>query len=178
MKRLCPIAVVILAISACSELQTIDSHGYAPVISRGVGTEHWLDELHDTRRDTVEESRQRVLRWEQELLEEPNDSIRIKLALLLIAGPEEVRDPERARELLNGLTETPMDASDREFLTVIDEMVEQQELSSGEIDQLNRQIRKQKRRIRELEEQQRALTDIEQNIQHRTMQPETEHDGQ
>jgi hypothetical protein len=118
------------------------------------------------------------LRWEQELLEEPNDGLRIKLALLLIAGSETVRDPKRARELLNGLTETPMDASDREFLTVIDEMVDQQELASSEIEKLNIQIRKQKRRIRELEEQQKALTDIEQNIQHRTMQPETENGGQ
>ena len=178
MKRVWSITLLLMALSACSEFQTYRSGGYAPVVTRGVGTEYWLSELHDTRWDTSEESRQRVLQWEQELLEDPNDGTRVKLALLLIAGNKDVRDPERARELLDGLTGTLTDASDREFLTLIGQMLDQHEQSSEEIGKLNRLLGKQNRRIRELEKQQRALTDIEQNIQQRTVQPETENDGQ
>ena len=177
-KRVWFVSLLLMALSACSEFQTYRSGGYAPVVTRGVGTEYWLKELHNTRWDTSEESRQRVLRWEEELLEDPNDGTRIKLALLLIAGNDDVRDPERARELLDGLTDTLTDASDREFLTLVGQMLDQQEQSSEEIGKLSRQLRKQNRRIRELEEQQKALTDIEQNIQQRTVQPETENDGQ
>jgi hypothetical protein len=178
MKRVWSITLLLMALSACSEFQTYGSGGYAPVVTRGVGTEYWLKELHDTRWDTSGESRQRVLRWEQELLQDPNDGTRVKLALLLIAGNEDVRDPERARELLDGLTDTLEDASDREFLTLIGQILDQQEQASEEIGKLNRQLGKQNRRIRELEKQQRALTDIEQNIQQRTVQPETEDEGQ
>jgi hypothetical protein len=167
-----------MVLSACSEFQTYRSGGYAPVVARGTGAEYWLNELHNTRWDTPEESRQRVLQWEQELLEDPNDGSRTRLALLLIAGNEDVRDPKRARELLDGLTGTLTEASDREFLTVIGQMLEQQEQTGDEIGKLNKQIRKQNQRIRELEKQQRALTDIEQNIQQRTVQPETDNDGQ
>ena len=89
-----------------------------------------------------------------------------------------MRDPKRARELLDEVTETLTDTSDREFITVLGQMIDQQEQASAAISKLNKQVKRKNRRIRELEEQQRALTDIEQNIQQRTVQPETENDGQ
>lgn len=178
MKCVWPIALLFVALTSCSEFQSYRNTGYAPVVTRGLGTEYWLNELHNTRWSTPEESRETVMQWEQELLDDPSDGNRIKLALLLVAGDEAVRDPKRARELLDEVTEILTDTSDREFITVLGQMIDQQEQASAAISKLNKQVKRKNRRIRELEEQQRALTDIEQNIQQRTVQPETENDGQ
>mgnify|MGYP001823542883 FL=1 len=181
MRSVWSIALLSLALVACSQVQHHGSSGYAPVVTLGYGAVYWLDELHSTRLMAPGEVKLTVAKWEQALLDDPGDGNRIRLALLLIAGDLSVRDPKRARELLDELTAAPAGTNDRELVFIMRQILEQQEQqeqASAEIDKLNTQARQRNRRIRELEQQQRALTDIEQNIQQRTVQPDTDNEGE
>ena len=169
---------LLLALTACSELPSHKSTWHAPIVTWGYGTEHWLGELHKTREMTPDEIRQTVKAWEQELRDAPRDGNRIKLALLLTAGNAPARDPKRARELLEGLDEAPVNTRDQELVTILRQILDEQDHASLAISRLRKQAGKQDRRIRELEQQQRALTDIEQNIQQRNFQPAIEHGNQ
>jgi hypothetical protein len=57
-------------------------------------------------------------------------------------------------------------------------MIDEQNQANKEISTLKKQTRKQTLRIKELEQQQRALTDIEQNIQQREIPPDLENEGE
>ena len=173
-----PFVLSMLALTACSELQPYRSGGYAPVVTRGYGTDYWLAELDQTRQMTPNEIRETVQTWEQEFRDDPSAGNRIKLALLLTAGDAPARDPKRARELLEELDEAPVNTSDRELLIIMRQILDDQEQAGATIDKLNKQIKKQGRRIKELEQQQRALTDIEQNIQQRDDQQDIENGSQ
>ena len=178
MRRVWSFALLSLALGACSQYQHYGSNSYAPVVTLGYGADYWLNELHSTRHMTPDEAQLTVVKWEQTLLDDQVDGNRIRLALLLVAGDISVRDPQRARELLDGLTTAPAETSDRELVAIMRQIIDQQDLSNAEIEKLNTQVRKHNRRIRELEQQQRALTDIEQNIQQRTGQPDTDNAGE
>jgi hypothetical protein len=167
--------LLVPALTACSEIQHHRNIGYAPVVTRGFGTEYWLTELNRTRHMTSEEIQQTASSWEQEFHEEPTDGNRIRLTLLLTAGDERVRDLQRARSLLDGVAEVPASISDRELLTIIRQILYEHERSSESLSKLNMQLKKQNLRIEELEQQLRALTDIEQNIQQRDTQMDTDH---
>lgn len=178
MTRVWLFVLLLLALTACSELQPYKSTWHAPVVTWGYGTGQWLGELHNTREMTPDEIRQTVKAWEQELRDDPRDSNRIKLALLLTVGDAPARNPKRARELLEGLDEATVNTSDQELVTILLQILDEQDHASLAISRLRKQAGKQGRRIRELEQQQRALTDIEQNIQQRNFQPDIEHGNQ
>jgi len=178
MKLVWPFVLLALALTACSELRPYANSGYAPVVSREYGTDYWLAELYNTRGMTPEELQQAVSVWEQEFHDDPNIGTRIKLALLLTVGDEPARDRKRARELLEGLEETPLETSDRELVAILQQILDDQEQAEMAISLLKNQAREQSERIKELEEQQQALTDIEQNIQQRDIQPGIEQNFQ
>jgi hypothetical protein len=98
--------------------------------------------------------------------------------MLLIVGDAQARDPKRARELLEGLETMPSNISDLEFVTILQQILDERDKANLAIYRLKDKDRIQSQRIKELEEQQRALTDIEQNIQQRDIQPDTENGGQ
>ncbi len=177
MRRVWPFVFLVLALPACSEFQTHSSGGYAPVVTRGYGTDAWLAELHHTRQMTADELQQTVTAWEQGLKDDPDTGNRIRLALLLTAGDTAVRDPQRARELLDELDPLPENTSDRELVALLRQMLDEQGQAGLAIRKLKKQVRNQDRRIQELEKQQRALTDIEQNIQQRDILPDLENGG-
>ena len=178
MRLVWPSVLFMLALTACSELQSLGNTGNAPVISRGFGVEYWLSELHDTREMTPDEVQQTVQAWEQELIDDPSTGNHIKLALLLTAGDASARDPKRARELLNSLDPAQENTCDRELVTILRQILDEQDQANQTISKLNKQVRSQSLHINELEEQQRALTDIEQNIQQRDIQPGIENGEQ
>jgi predicted ATP-grasp superfamily ATP-dependent carboligase len=97
---------------------------------------------------------------------------------LLTAGDTTVRDPQRARELLQDLDPLPDNTSAQELATLLRQILDERDQARVAISKLKKQARKQHHRIQELEEQQRALTDIEQNIQQRDIQPGLENGGQ
>jgi len=163
--------LVALLLSACSEFQHHRETAFAPVVTRGYGTEYWLAELNRTRQMTSEELGKTVAAWQAELEIKPGDGNRIRLALLLTAGNMQVRDFARARQLLDELDEAPANTSDRELLAIMRQIIDEQASASESIHTLKRQLSRQNRRIEELEQQQRALTNIEQNIEQRDSLP-------
>ena len=173
-----PFALFVLVLANCSEFQHYTHTGDAPVVTRGYGTDYWLAGLHNTRAMTPDEIRQTVQAWEQELHDDPSAGNHIKLALLLTAGDASVRDPKRARELLDGLDPAPDNTGDQELVTILRQMIDEQSQANMAISSLKKQTRKQTLRIKELEQQQRALTDIEQNIQQREIPPDLENEGE
>ena len=178
MRFIWPFMLLLLVLTACSEFQPRTIIEYPPVVTRISGTNDTLAELHNTREMTPEEIRQTVEAWEQELKEDPSIHNHIKMALLLTAGDASARDPKRARELLDWLHEAPVKSSDRELTTLLRQILDEQGQANSAISKLKKQAGQQSRRIKELEEQQQALTDIEQNIQQRDTQPDIENDIQ
>lgn len=178
MRHVWLLVLFMLAVTACSELRSLSNTGNAPVISRGYGVDFWLSELHSTRGMTPDETQQTVQAWEQELHEDPGSGNHIKLALLLTVGNASARDPKRARELLNSLDPAQENTCDRELVTILRQILDEQDQANMTISKLNKQVRSQILQIKELEEQQRALTDIEQNIQQRDIQPGIENGEQ
>lgn len=178
MRLVWPFALFVLALTACSEFQPQNSTVYVPVVSREYNIDYWLVELHNTRAMTPDELRQTVKAWEQEIHDDPSTYNRIKLTLLLTVGDTSVRDLKRAQELLDGLDPVPDNTSDRELITILRQIIDELSQAYFEISKLKKQAGNQSLRIEELEEQQRALTDIEQNIQQRSTPPDPENGGQ
>ena len=172
------IVPALLMLTACSEFQYYSSTGLAPITEKGYGADYWLTEVHETRAMTPEQRQVTLELWEQEYSNSPGISNRLRLALLLAAGNESIRDPGRALELLEGLVPEPENASDRELIIMLRQFIDEQLTATATINGLKKLTKKKNRQIKELEQKQQALTNIEQNIQERENQPEAGNDGQ
>jgi hypothetical protein len=159
--------VSLLVLSACSELQYYSSNGPAPVIHGGQGVNYWLADLYRTRDMTPDQQQQTLESWEQEFSDNPNSNNRLRVALLLATGSEEVRDQKRALKLLDEIDTSLYDVSDREMITVLRQFLGEEGEANRKIHILWKQVTEQNRRIEELEKQLQALTSIEQKIQQR-----------
>ena len=172
------IVPALLMLTACSEFQYYSSTGFAPVTSKGYGADHWLTEMHETHAMTPEQRQVTLKLWEQEYSNNPDTSNRLRLALLLAAGNESIRNPERALELLEEIDPEPENAGDRELIIMLRQFIDEQLKTVATINDLNKLTKKKNRQIKELEQQLQALTNIEQNIQQRENQPEAGSDNQ
>ena len=159
--------VLLLTLSACSELQYYSTSDFAPITSKGYGADYWLEQMHEIRTMEPEQRLVTYELWEQDYLKEPVTNNRIKLALLLATGHESIRNLERARDILGGIAPEPENHSDREFIILLKQFIDEQLQADATISDLRALNRKKTRQIKELEEQQQALTNIEQNIQQR-----------
>ena len=157
----------LLLLSACSELQYYSSNGPAPVIHGGQGVNYWLADLHRTRDMTPDQQQQTLESWEREFRGNPSSNNRLRVALLLATGSEEVRDQKRALKLLDEIDTALYDISDREMITVLQQFLREEAEENRRIQILWKQVTEQNRRTEELEKQLRALTTIEQKIQQR-----------
>jgi hypothetical protein len=160
-------AITVLLLTACADLQRYRADGVMPVASGSHGVNHWLEELYDTHSMTPEELQLALKYREQTFLDNPDTENRVQLALLLATGSKPVRDQERALQLLAGIDQQPVSVSDRELITVLQQFLDEQREITEQMDSLRNKVMVQGKRIDELEEQQRALTTIEQNIQQR-----------
>lgn len=165
-------AIAIILLTACSEFQYYSSTGGTPVTSKGYGADYRLTQLHETRAMTPEQRVVTYELWEQEYLNNPDTSNRLTLALLLATGNDSIRDLPRALKLLEGIYPEPDDASDRELAILLKQYIHEQLHADTTTKDLKALIRKKNKLIKELEQQQQALTNIEQNIQQRENQPE------
>ena len=172
-KTILPAIALLLTLTACSELQYYSSTGLAPVTSKGYGADYWLEQMHDIRTMAPEQRLVTYQLWEQDYTKEPDTNNRIKLALLLSSGHESIRNLERARVILAGIEPEPENHSDQEFILLLNQFIDELLLADASISDLRALGKKKTRQIKELEKQQRALTDIEQNIQQRETPPET-----
>ena len=139
----------------------------APVIHAGQGVNYWLAELHDTRGMKPDQQQQTLESWEREFSKNPSSNNRLRVALLLATGSEEVRDQKRALRLLDEIDTSLYDVSDREMITVLQQFLGEEGEANRKIHILWKQVTEQNRRIEELEKQLQALTTIEQKIQQR-----------
>ena len=158
---------LLFTLSACSELQYYSTADFAPITSKGYGADYWLEQMHEIRTMEPEQRLVTYKLWEQDYLKEPVTNNRIKLALLLATGHESIRNLERARDILGGIAPEPENHSDREFIILLKQFIDEQLQADATISDLRALNRKKTRQIKELEEQQQALTNIEQNIQQR-----------
>jgi len=172
------IVPALLMLTACSEFQYYSSTGFAPVTSKGYGADYWLAEVHATRAMTPEQRQVTVKLWNQEYNNNPDTSNGIRLALLLAAGDESIRNPERAVELLDWIDPAMENDGDKELIIMLRQFIGEQLKAETTIDDLNKLTKIKTRQINELEQQLQALTNIEQNIQQRENQPEAGNDEQ
>jgi len=159
--------LLLLALSACSELPHYNSNWPASMMHGGQGSDYWLAELHATRGMTADQQRQALQSLEQELHDNPSSSNRLRVALLLAAGSEEIRDQRRALTLVEEIDPVSYDAGDQEMIIVFRQFLTEQRQANRKIHILWKQLDDQGRRIEELEQQLQALMTIEQKIQQR-----------
>ena len=173
--------IVLLALTACSELQQYKSNWPASVINGEQGADYWLAELHATRGMTADQQKRILKSREQEFHDNPTSGNRLRVALLLATGSEEVRDHRRALTLLDEIDLASFNTSDQEMITVFQKLLEEERKAnrkiyilwkqlteeSQRIEELVHQLGKQGQRVEELEQQLKALTTIEQKIQQR-----------
>jgi hypothetical protein len=165
--KTCLILVSILVLGACSELQSYSGSGFAPVVTGGHSADDWLDELHATRTMSPQQLRHELGSRQHDFRYNPSASNRLRLVLLLAAGNEPVRDTRQARQLLEELDTPPDSPGSQELVAILKQFLDEQAVAAGKLKELSRQVSTQNTRIEELEEQQKALTTIEQSIQQR-----------
>jgi outer membrane murein-binding lipoprotein Lpp len=167
--KMLPAMPVLLAVmlTGCSELQNFAAIRPATVRTEECDVDRLMTELHDTRSMNPVQLQQTLKTWEQEFQADPGGNHRLKLALLYAAGDASVRDQGRAQELLNEAAGAPDNPADREFAAVIRQFLDDQIDANRKINNLNKQIADLNKRVAEFEQQQRALTNIEQKIQQR-----------
>lgn len=161
------LALLAVMLTACSELQYYTGITPATDLSEGCSVNRLMTELHETRSMNKDELQQTLITWEQEFQVEPSEDHRLRLALLYAAGDESVRDPGRAQVLLTESSDALNNPADRELAAMVRQFLDEQIVANRKINDLNKQTAEQIKRIAELEQQQRALMNIEQKIQQR-----------
>jgi hypothetical protein len=163
------ILVLLGGLPGCAELQQLSTpHPQQECTTPpDSGVALWLAAESGTRDQSPEQQQQTLVKWEEEFQRDPDINHRMQLILLLANGAEGVRDSHRARRLLDGIDPLPDDHGDREFITLMQQRLDDQSQSARKLDILWKQVTEQNRRIEELEQQLQELTNIEQNIQNR-----------
>ncbi len=167
----------LLSLTACSEMQALrdsgpeSSEAVAPVVDGKHGVHGWLADFSALRTQT-EQSLPAVLdSREAAFRAKPNIDNRMRLVMLLLVESEAVQDEKRARLLLRGLDPLPASPDDREFIALLMQFLNGQRDYERKLSVLWKQVTQQNKRIDELEQQLKALTNIEQNIQQREPPP-------
>ena len=167
MKRLIILLVFsVVPMVACSEFQTYRPDP-APVVSREHAVGDLLAELYFIHTLSQDQLQQTLESWEQRYRVDPSTQNRLKLALLYATASQPVRDFGRAQELLDESVADLDSAGALELSSIVRQFVDELIEANRKINDLNKAIAEQNKRIVELEQQQRALTKIEQKIQER-----------
>ncbi|MGD8312372.1 MAG: hypothetical protein PVJ66_07225 [Gammaproteobacteria bacterium] len=154
-------------LTACAELQHSGDKETMALVSADNCLNRQLEDLHAIRTMSPEALQQTLEYRERAFRDVPDANNRLRLALLLATGSKPVRDRERALQLLAGFDPPPANTGDRELIAILQQFLDEQRDTRGEMNALRKQVMKQAKRIEELEQQQRALTNIEQRIQQR-----------
>ena len=164
-------------LAACSELQALRdtvpqaTDAAAPVIDGKRGVHGWLADFHALRTRPPESLPAVLDAREEAFRAKPDIENRMRLVMLLLVDVEDVRDDRRARLLLRGLDPLPAGPDDREFVALLLHFLDARQDDKRKLSVLWKQVTQQTRRIDELEQQLKALTSIEQNIQQREPPP-------
>ena len=164
-----------LSTVACSGFPCIQSVEYVPVVDGGGSVNSNLEEVHAASTMTALQQEHLLAVMEKDFREVPDVNNRLRLVLLLTTGTEPVRDRARARVLLEDIgTSTSISTSQQGLVEFLSQFLDEQETNLGQLEACTKEVAQHERRINELEEQQRELTSIEQNIQHREKPAEIE----
>ncbi len=161
--------IPVLLLGACAELQNFRDTGTTAnveVVERAAAT-GWLESVHALRDVSPAEQQRALKNWEQAFMGNPDFNNRMRLAVLLATGGEEVRDSRRARQLLDEIDPPLQSDSDRETVALLGQWLDERAEARRKLNILWKQVTAQSRRVEELEQQLQALTTIEQNIQSR-----------
>jgi hypothetical protein len=162
------IVLLIIAMTACQPMTVQRSSGsQVPVAVRVDDAALWLEEWQQVIELPDEQLKLTLEIRKQEFIRSAEPRTRLRLALLLAAGPRSVRDQGRALKLLKGLDIDRADASARALAALLQQNIEEQDWSGGKIDELSEKLEQSQTRVEELERQLQELTTIEQNIQQR-----------
>jgi hypothetical protein len=173
------VCILLVNITACSELQAVRDNmpqatgGAAPVIDGNGGVHGWLADFHALRTRPAESLPAILDAREEAFRAKPTIENRMRLVLLLLVEEESVQDDRRARLLLKRLNPMPASPDDREFVALLLQFLDGRRDDAQKLSVLWKQVTQQNRRIDELEQQLKALTNIEQNIQQREPPPVT-----
>lgn len=159
---------ICVVLAGCQPI-TVQHHqeGPVPVSVRVDDAAYWLEEWHRVIDLPPSQIELALEGREQAFERSANPRTRLRLALLLGTGPAEVRDQQRAREILSGLDQDEASDSARALATLLQQMLDEQLWSAERIAELKGEIRQSDARVAELEQQLQALTSIEQSIQQR-----------
>ncbi|GMQ87198.1 MAG: hypothetical protein BMS9Abin08_0396 [Gammaproteobacteria bacterium] len=163
------IITVIMVLTACQPMTVQRSTGSVPVpvAVRIDDAAYWLEEWQQLIKLPDEQLKQILEIRRQEFIRSAEPRTRLRLALLLAAGPKSVRDQERALKLLKGLDMDRADDSARALAALLQQNIEEQNWSGDKIAGLREKLTQSEARIEELERQLHEFTTIEQNIQQR-----------
>ena len=162
------IVLLVMSVAACQPMTVQRSTGgQVPVAVRVDDAAYWLEEWQQVIELPDAQLKQILEIRKQEFIRSAEPRTRLRLALLLAAGPRSVRDQERALKLLKGLDIDRADASSRALAALLQQNIEEQDWSGGKIDELSEKLEQSQARVEELERQLQELTTIEQNIQQR-----------
>jgi hypothetical protein len=158
----------IFVLVACQPV-TVQRHeeGPVPVTLRVDDAAYWLEEWHRVIELPADQLQQILQTREQEFARHQDARSRLRLALLLAVGPAAARDQARALTLLEGLDATRSTDSAQALAALLIQILREQAAVSGKMSKLQREVVQADERVKELERQLQALTDIEQSIQQR-----------
>ena len=175
--KLCLVCLLPM-LGACAELQALRdtapsaaTRDAAPVIDGKQGVHGWLADFHELRTRPPESLPAVLAAREEAFRAKPEAENRMRLVMLLLVDAESVRDARRARLLLDRFKPLPASPDDREFIVLLKQFLDGQQEYEQKLSVLWKQVTQQNRRIDELEQQLKALTSIEQNIQQREPPP-------
>lgn len=159
--------LLVLGLAGCSQLQQLQQVPQTRSQPSDAGVVQWMEAANVIRESSPDRQLQMLEVQEAEFERTHDLDSRMNLVLLLATGAEQVRDRLRARRLLNGIDPLPKAMADREFISLLMQMLDEQGQYERKLSILWKQVTAQNRRVEELEEQLQALTNIEKNIQSR-----------
>ncbi len=157
----------VLILVACQPVTVQRTENLVPVSVRVDDAAFWLEEWQRTLELPEGQQTEVLEKREQAFIKSRGARNRLRLALLLVAGPEQLQDRDRALKLLENMDYDEASHSAQALATLLVKLIGEQRASSGKIRSLDVRLARSQERIQELEQQLQALTDIEQNIQNR-----------
>lgn len=162
--------VVILAVFAAACQPMTVQHkdaGAVPIAVRVDDSAYWLEEWHRVVNLPDDQVKRVVDIREKEFADSPGPRNRLRLVLLLAAGPASVRDQGKASRLLNEMDKVNARESERSLAALLLQVIDEQAWSGAKIRELRSDLEVSRLKTEELERQLQELANIEQNIQDR-----------
>lgn len=156
-------------LSGCQPVtvQRNDGASPLPVTVRVDDVGYWLEEWQRIVALPEDQLHLTLQTRENEFAAAGNNRTRLRLALLLAAGPAPVRDQARALNLLKNKEIVGADDSTKALAALLEQMIAEQQWSSDKITEVRARLKETEARVGELERQLQELKDIEQTIQQR-----------